>query len=131
MYLNIGMKREIPYRDNYEYFLRPWKTGYRGAERFANEALDGVDKNAIIYADSTTAYPILLVQEINGKREDVRIVSDYYKGENAPVFAEETIEQLMKNSAVYVVSPVEGYCPRFLLERYKFKEAGVLYRVTD
>ncbi|MHC4061194.1 MAG: protein O-mannosyl-transferase family [Planctomycetota bacterium] len=131
MYKPLGERRQRPYRDEYKYFLQPWKMGCRGAQRFADEALDMVEETAIIYADSTTVHTLLYAQEVQGKREDVRIVSDYYKGENAPVFAEETIEQLMKNSAVYVVSPLEGYCPGFLLERYKLKEAGVLYKVTD
>ena len=42
--LRIGTRQDIPYRNDYEYFLRPWKTGYVGAERFATEALQGVEQ---------------------------------------------------------------------------------------
>ena len=35
MGLNVGPRDDIPYRNNNEYFLWPWKTGYVGAERFA------------------------------------------------------------------------------------------------
>ena len=38
MGLSVGPRDGIPYRDNNEYFLWPWKTGYAGAERFADEA---------------------------------------------------------------------------------------------
>jgi len=130
-YKPLGQRRQRPYRDEYIYFLQPWKTGYRGAERFASEALDIVEKNAIIYADSTTVHSILYVQQVNNKRTDVRIVSEYDNGKDAPVFTEDTIEQLMENSAVYVVSPVPGYCPQFLLEQYKFKQIGVLWKVIN
>ncbi|KPJ65650.1 MAG: hypothetical protein AMJ43_10330 [Coxiella sp. DG_40] len=131
MYKPLGQRRQRPYRDEYIYFLQPWKRGYRGAERFANEALDAVEKNAIIYADSTTVHTLLYAQQVKGKRPDVKIVSGYDRSENAPIFTEDTIEQLMENSAVYVVSPFPGYCPQFLLEQYKFKQVGILWRVVD
>ncbi len=130
-YKSLGQRRQRPYRDEYIYFLQPWKTGYRGAERFANEALDMVEENAIIYADNTTVHPLLYVQQVNNKRTDVRIVSGYDTSKNAPVFTEDTIERLMENSSVYVVSPVQGYCPQFLLEQYKFKQIGVLWKVIN
>ena len=130
-YKSLGQRRQRPYRDEYVYFLQPWKTGYRGAERFANEALDTVEKNAIIYADSTTVHALLYAQQVKGKRPDVKIVSGYDRSENAPIFNEDTIEQLMENSAVYVVSPFPEYCPQFLLEQYKFKQVGILWRVVD
>ena len=75
MQVDLGTRNDVPYRNDYKYFLQPWKTGYRGADRFANEALDAVESNAVIFADSTTAAPLLLVQEFAGKRPDVKIVS--------------------------------------------------------
>jgi hypothetical protein len=130
-YRALGQRRQLPYRDDYKYFLQPWKTGYRGAERFANEALDGVEENAIIYADSTTAHALLYAQQVKGKRQDVKIVSTYDKSENAPVLNEDTVAGLMNNSALYVVSPLKDYCPIYLLERYDFVERGVLWRVVE
>ncbi|MHC4572414.1 MAG: hypothetical protein ACYS0C_10120, partial [Planctomycetota bacterium] len=131
MYKSLGQRRQRPYRDEYIYFLQPWKRGYRGAERFANEALDMVEKNAIIYADSTTVHALLYVQEVKGRRRDVKIVSVYDNSENAPVFNEDTVAGLMNDSELYLVSPLPGYCPAFLLERYEFKQAGVLWKVVD
>jgi len=130
MYKSLGQRRQRPYRDEYIYFLQPWKRGYRGAERFANEALDIVEKNAVIYADPTTVHALLYVQEVKGKRRDVKIVSGYDSSENAPTFAEDTFKQLMEDSAVYVVSALKGYCPQFLLEKYEFEQAGVLWKVV-
>jgi len=130
-YKPLGQRRQRPYRDEYIYFLQPWKRGYRGAERFANEALDMVEKNAIIYVDSTSVHALLYLQEVKGKRRDVKIVSGYDNSENAPVFNEDTVAGLMNDAALYVVSPLPGYCPPFLLERYKFKQAGVLWKVVD
>jgi hypothetical protein len=129
--LSIGTKREIPYRNDYDYFLRPWRTGYRGARRFADEALDMVEKNAVIYCDGTTVYPLLCIQQAYGKRDDVQIVSARHSSENAPHLNENTAADLVRNSALYVVSPVKGYCPTFLLERYDFVGQGLLWKVVE
>jgi hypothetical protein len=130
-YKGLGERRQRPYRDEYKYFLQPWKAGYTGAQRFCDETFDIVENDAIIYADSTIIHTLLYVQEAQGKRPDVKIVSDYYKGENAPNFNEQTIGQLMKEHAIYVVSAARGYCPDFILDNYDTVQKGVLYRVVE
>jgi hypothetical protein len=130
-YKPLGQRRQRPYRDEYTYFLQPWKTGYRGAQRFADEALEMVEENAVVYADATVIHTLLYVQEAQGKRPDVKIVSDYYSSQNAPDFNEDTIKRLMQDSTVYVVSAVENYCPSFILENYDTVKKGVLYQVVE
>jgi len=130
-YKPLGQRRQRPYRDEYKYWLSPWKTGYRGAERFANEALDIVEKNAIIYACATDVHSLLYVQEVKGKRQDVKIISHHDKSENAPAFNEDTVADLVDSRAVYVASPVKRYCPDFLLEHYDFVKRGVLWKVVE
>ena len=130
-YKALAQRRQRPYRDEYRYFLQPWKQNDRGAERFAREVLQTVEENAVIYAYGTDVTTILYVQEIQGVRPDVRVVSEYYSSKNAPALTEDTIERLMENSAVYVVSPFPGYCPQFLLEQYKFKQVGILWKVVE
>jgi hypothetical protein len=130
MQLNIGTRNDIPYRDDYEYFLRPWKTGYKGAEQFAEEALDQVKDNAVIYADTTTVGPLLYLQEVKGKRPDVKIVSGIINSKDAPKFNERTIVQLLKAGQVYIVSNKPGYCPQFVLDNYDLSRAGILWQVV-
>jgi hypothetical protein len=130
MQLNIGTRNDIPYRDDYEYFLRPWKTWYNGAERFAEEALDLPEDNAVIYADTTTVGPLLYLQEAKGKRPDVKIVSGTINSKEAPKFVEQSIGQLLEAGQVYVVSPRPGYCPGFVLDNYDFIRAGILWQVV-
>jgi len=129
MQLDLGTRGDIPYRDDYKYFLQPWKTGYDGAERFAQQALDAVENNAVIYADSTTVAPLLYVQEVKGARPDVKIVSGTAKSKDAPRFDETTIERLLQDSPIYVVSPKAGYCPAFVLDNYELVQTGLLWRV--
>lgn len=129
--ISIGKSREIPYRDDYRYFLQPWRTGYRGAERFANEVFESLELAGIIFADATTAPPLLYAQQIKTRRPDVKIISGIGSSENSPEFNEQTIEKLLAERSVYVVSPVDGYCPAFLLERYKFEQAGLIWKVVE
>jgi len=131
MQFSIGTRGDIPYRDDYRYFLQPWRTGDRGAERFAQEALEVKEKEAIIYADLTTVGPLLYAQQVQRKRPDVKIVSGVIKSENAPRFDEQTFERLLKERAVYVVSRRPGYCPAFVLDNYDLVPAGVLWRVVE
>jgi hypothetical protein len=126
----IGTRNDIPYRDDYEYFLQPWKTGYKGAELFADKALSSVDDGAVIYADITTIGPLLYLQQVKGKRPDVKIVSGIVNSTDAPKFNKQTIGQLLKAGQVYVVSNKPGYCPQFLLDDYDFIRAGALWRVV-
>lgn len=134
----IGSNRIIPYRNDAEYFLQPWKMDFRnkvnpnGAEQFAIQALITVESPAIIYADSTTAAPLLLVQESHtfSKKDDIKIVSSIGTTEGLPQFNEQTIDELLSQRNIYVVSNIKGYCPDFLLDgRYKFKSERVLFKV--
>ncbi|UCC21964.1 MAG: DUF2723 domain-containing protein [Planctomycetota bacterium] len=126
-----GRERQIPYRDDYVYFLRPWRTGYKGPEKFAEEILGMVEPGAIVYADTTTAPPLLNTQQIKRMRPDVKIISNIGSGEGTPEFNEMTIEQLLSEKAVYVVSATPRYCPAYLLERYDFVKTGPIYRVIQ
>lgn len=131
--INIGSGRKIYYRDDDKYFLWPWKIGYTEAKRFGVEALYSVEAPAVIYADATTAPPLLYAQEILKQRSDgdIKIISSIGSSENSPEFNGQTIQRLLSERAVYIVSPSKGYCPDFLLIRYNFEPAGVLWRVVE
>jgi hypothetical protein len=131
--IKIGSGRKLYYRDDSAYFLYPWKMDYKGAEQFANQALFNVRPPAIIYADATVAPPLLYAQEVQKKREgdDIKIISSIGNSENSPDFNGLTIEKLMSERNVYVISPMKGYCPDFLLRRYKFELWGVLWHVVE
>lgn len=130
MQLNLGTREDIPYREDDTYFLRPWKTGYMGAERFADEALDLVEDNAVIYADATTVGPLLLARHVKGKRPDVTILSGTVNSKGAPAFNEQTVDKLLESKPIYVVSRKPGYCPAFILKNYDLVRDGILWKVV-
>ncbi|MHC4462122.1 MAG: protein O-mannosyl-transferase family [Planctomycetota bacterium] len=106
MQLNISTRADIPHRNDYTWFLRPWKTGYRGAEKFADEVFKELEPNAVVYADNTMVYPLLYMQEVRSKRVDIRIISEYASSEGLPILSEKSIEQWLSEGDVYTVSPV-------------------------
>jgi hypothetical protein len=123
-------KRQIPYRDNYKFFLQPWKTGYTGGTQFANEALGQISNDAIIYSDITAVWPLLCTQRLKGHSEQ-KIISSLASSPDSPIFSEDTIEELLTKHSVFVVSPLENYCPGFLLDRFDFVEQGPLWQVIQ
>jgi hypothetical protein len=105
---NLPTRGDVPYRNDYTWFLRPWRTGYRGAEKFADEVFKELDPDAVVYADNTMVYPLLYMQEVRRKRADIRIISENASSEGLPVLSEKSIEQWLSEGEVYTVSPVGG-----------------------
>ena len=130
MHLPIGTRGDIPYRNDYDFFLKPWKTGDTGADRFATEALTGAEPNAIVLADTTTVGPLLYVQEVKGLRPDVKIVTGLISSQGASAYDPSALEQLVGRQPMYVTSKQRGYCPPFVLEKCESIRAGVLWRVV-
>jgi len=93
--------------------------------------LDLPEDGAVIYADITTVGPLLYLQEVKGKRPDVKIVSGTVNSKDAPKFDERTIGQLLEARPVYIVSPRPGYCPQFVLDDYDLIRAGILWQVIE
>ena len=117
---NLSTRADVPYRNDYTWFLRPWRTGYRGAEEFADEVFKKLEPNAVVYADNTMVYPLLYMQEVKGKRADIRIISKYASSEGLPLLSEKPIEQWLSEGDVFSVSPVAGR-----------KGQGIVWKIVD
>jgi len=126
----IGTRADLADRDDYRYFLRPWKTGEDGPARFARKALDAVGPDAVIYADTTTVAPLLLVQEVEGRRPDVKIVTGIVSSRGAPPYDADSFKQLLESRPTYVTSNQPGYAPRFVLGGYDLRRTGPLWQVV-
>ncbi len=129
--LRLGVSRTVPYRNEYTYFLHPWKTGYRGAERFARELGEMLPENAVLIADGTTVRPIHYLQQLHRWREDVRVFPPPDRvAEANGEFSERPLAEALAAGRVFVVTPQRRYCPPWLLERYEFVPDGPVYRVV-
>jgi len=117
---NLSTRADVPYRDDYIWFLQPWKTGYAGAERFADEVFEKLEPDVVVYADNTMVYPLLYMQEVKGKRADIKIISEYAGSEGVPLLSEKSIEQWLSEGDVYAVSPVAGR-----------KSQGIVWKIVN
>ena len=89
-----------------------------------------VEPEAVIIADGTTVYPLWYEQEVKGGRKDVEVISLHGGYVNAMEYpTTETIDSILEERAVYVVSPVSSYCPGYLIEKYNLTCDDLLYRV--
>jgi hypothetical protein len=117
---DISTRADVSYRDDYKWFLQPWKTRYAGAEKFAAEVFEKLEPDVVVYADNTMVYPLLYMQEIKGKKADIRIISEYAGSEGVPLLSEKSMEQWLLEGDVYAVSPVAGR-----------KRQGIVWKIVD
>jgi hypothetical protein len=129
-YKPLAERRQRPYRDEYTYWLVPWKTGERGAERFATEALKDVEKNAVVYAYTTDVHAMLYMQEVKCLRPDVKIVSGHDHSKDAPELDDNSVAKILAEGSLYVTSNRQGYYPSFLNNGFYFSPDGLIYRVV-
>jgi hypothetical protein len=129
MNFNINTKREIPSRNDYKWFLTPWKKNCYGPQQFTEEVFKILPHNAAIYADSTTAPPLLYTQQVYQKRTDLIILSLLSIETDALPPNQNNIKKLIDQHPTYVVSPEPGYCPSFLIEQFDFKGEGIVWRI--
>jgi hypothetical protein len=126
----IQRARELPFRDELSYWLVPWKQNEHSAELFAAAALKQAAPDGIILADSTSIYPLLLVQRLRGLFPSVSI---QYNGYPLPGYSANpsAFRDRLGNHILYVVSPFPGYIAPRLIEDADFirAENEVLYRV--
>jgi hypothetical protein len=130
--ITLGTKREIPFRNNYTYFLSPWQANNTGPEKFSRAALNSVENDGVILADGTTVYALWYMQAIKGLKPDVQVVSSH-GGYHSPFPMPDphALETILKTKKVYVVSPVKEYCPEYILESYTFSKAGPLFEINN
>ncbi|MBN1803943.1 MAG: DUF2723 domain-containing protein [Sedimentisphaerales bacterium] len=119
---NLSTRANIPYRNDYIWFLQPWKFGYHGTERFAEEVFGKLGPGAVVYADNTMVYPLLYMQQVNEKRPDLIIISEYAGSKAVPTLIDKSIEQWLSEGNVYAVSPTP---------EYKYKGTEIVWKITE
>jgi len=133
----VFVKRELPYRDPYTYFLRPWKCGDRSARRYAEEALAALPERGILLPDTTASTPLKCVHDVEGVRPDVLIVDGYdakfvpslrpFWGTDASVLS----GPAAAGRRVFVTSDVPGYLPKWVGPQSRLEPVGPVFEVTS
>ena len=79
----MNVRRNFPYRDANIYYLWPSKRAYYGAQKFAEESLNRVNRNGVLIADFTIAMPIWYMQTAGKYRQDVQLFLPEYMSKQA------------------------------------------------
>ncbi len=129
--LSVGSHRDVPYRHKVRYFLHPWKIGYRGGDRFAQQVLKVLPPESVVIADSTTIRP-LRYYELRGQwRDDLRILGlQDHDLLHAPL-DEPWFTAALERGRVFVVTPELHYAPYWMLSGgFTFEPRGPVYLVV-
>jgi len=122
-----------PSRNESEYFLWPWKTGYTNAESFARDVFAMVSPESIILSDTTCQRPLEYYQHphVAGLRPDVAVMSELFARIPEPR-RPEMLEALLAEAehSVFVVRPSPHYCPMWILNNFRLEQAGPIYRIV-
>ena len=120
----------IPYRNEAKYFFQPWKTGYYGPKKLADEIFKIAPKNSLIIADGTSARPLIYYQLAYKKRKDLKITFSPFGalGEKEKIAK---LKKLLDRHDVYVIRPYRGYCPNWILKNFEIKKINSIYKITQ
>ncbi len=120
----------IPFRDEAKYFFQPWKTGYDGPQKLAEELFKIAPKNAIVIADGTSSRPLRYYQLAYKKRTDLKIISSPFAHEPINIKIQK-MKSLIKHNAVFIIRPYRRYCPDWILNNFKLKKIDSIYKITE
>lgn len=124
-------KRDLPYRDQLRWFLRPWHCGDVGTERYCREALAQLPPDAVLLTESAMRGPLLYCQEAYGLRRDVQLDKGVYQlWLKATKLSPETAADLVSRQRFFATANHLHY-PLFewLVEYYQTVPDGILYRL--
>jgi len=127
---HMARLRSLPFRDEARYWLVPWKHDERSAQRFAEEVEGKLGKGDVLIGDLTAVSPLAAARAAGMIAGEWRLVSEW-SGESVEETFEITEKTLHEGGRVYVVSPVAGYAPTAILERFGFVREGVLWRMRE
>ncbi len=127
-------KRDLRYREPYDWFLQPWRFGEDGADRFARETLDALPEDAILIVDTTVMTPILYLQQAENLRRDVHV----YNGkpyqpffEDPVIITEENLLKWITERRLCTITDVPRYLSKWIrTDRFAFEPDGCIFRVV-
>jgi len=130
--INIGVGRDIPYRDTATFFLRPRKNGDRGAERYAREALEIAAPDGLLMADSAIRNPLIYVRDILGVEPGVSLEgsSDLRQAGPSAQPTPEVVRTFAIRGKAYVCDRAKGYYYEWIDRAYELSPVGVVNQLV-
>ncbi|MBX3395365.1 MAG: DUF2723 domain-containing protein [Phycisphaerae bacterium] len=130
--IDIGAKRDIPYRDTLRYFIQPWKNGETSATRFAEAAFAIAQPDGLIYADTTIKNVLVYYRDIVGRYPGVTLTTGHDTIPLPPVIdrTPEAVEPFVLAGKAFVCSDLPDYVPLWMRERFRLIPSGILFRIV-
>ncbi|HRX86469.1 MAG TPA: DUF2723 domain-containing protein [Phycisphaerae bacterium] len=124
--------RAIPHRDEYAWFLQPWRVGDHGAADFAREILHALPANAFLYADRTVREPLEYVQASEHLRTDIRLIGAQQRSaSDRPGFTAQDAADAVTHGTLFTTEDKPAYLPDWLIApQWGFERDGPVYRVV-
>ncbi len=131
--ISIGVKRHIPYRDSYDYFIRPRKNGEDSASRFAHAALEQAAPDGLLIADSTIKNTLVFLRDVQRARQGVVLTTggDITPAQPMIPLTPDAIRPFVERGAAYVCSDSKHYVPQWILEQYNLVPVGIVFRLEE
>jgi hypothetical protein len=128
--LRASRARTLPFRDEMRYWIVPWKHTEKSAERFARAALNEAAPDGIIVCDSTSYYPLILMQGRLQSTEGVSI-EDHNSMVGRYGADPGALSQLLREHPVFVVSPVLNFLSEQCRQDFELRKEPdrILYRL--
>jgi len=132
----VFFQRELPHRDPYTYFLRPWKCGDFSARRYASEVLAALPERAILLPDTTAGTPLKYLRDVEGVRRDVLVVDPYdakFVPSQGPFWGTDAgaVSRLAGGRRVFVASDQAGYVPGWAGPPLRLEPVGAVFEVVS
>ena len=116
----LSSRRMVPFRDEAAYWLLPWKHDERSAEAFVRAALVEMPGGGTLYADSTTAPPLMMLELKGGEVGLGFNLATPWSRDAIPAPNE---------AECFVVSVEEPYLPSPWRKGCRFERLGAIHRV--
>ncbi|MFH1417409.1 MAG: DUF2723 domain-containing protein [Planctomycetota bacterium] len=130
---SIGVKRHIPPRDSYVYFIRPRKNGEDSASRFARAALEQAAPDGLLIADTTIKNALAVVRDVERTHQSVALTTggDITPAQPMIPLSPDAVRPFVERGTAYVCSESEHYVPEWIREKYDLVPAGVVFRLEE
>lgn len=132
MGIDIGVGRDIPYRDTASFFLRPRKNGDAGAERYAREALLTAAPEGLLLADSAIRNPLIYVRDVLGVSPDVSIEGSADLRQIGPSVSgtAESASDFVRRGRAFTCDSAARYNHDWVNASFHLEPVGVIYRLV-
>lgn len=130
--IDLGIKRDIPYRDSARYFIQPWKCGENSAQGFGEEALKTAGPDGLLYADTTIKNVLVYLRDVEGIEQGVTLTTGHDTIPRQPRIdrTPEDVEPFVAAGRAFICTNVEAYVPKWMRERWRLEPEGIIFRIV-